>query len=236
MRIMLLGSTCSCVLAVVCVHAADPLQCDGHHGPTEAHVPAAPTQHARVDRHCTQYSGYEHTHEQRSNICTPTCNAHCYWVLLQLCLSCACSATVLVSAVNFAPSHADSQPGPSRASHWGVLFILLSCLVQASQYVFEEHVMDVEKEHGVPPLLLVGMEGVWGAALMLLVVYPWATMLPGTDQGGCMENMYDTWVMMSNSDTVRRLATALHGQLASSGSTARITCSCGTLLCVCPLC
>lgn len=37
----------------------------------------------------------------------------------------------------------------------GVLFILLSCLVQGTQYVFEEKVMAVD---GLPPMWLIGLE------------------------------------------------------------------------------
>ena len=42
----------------------------------------------------------------------------------------------------------------------GVAFILLSCLVQGTQYVFEEKVMAVD---GLPPMWLIGLEvcGVW---------------------------------------------------------------------------
>ncbi len=37
----------------------------------------------------------------------------------------------------------------------GIGFILLSCLVQGSQYVFEERVMAID---GLPPMWLIGLE------------------------------------------------------------------------------
>jgi hypothetical protein len=45
-------------------------------------------------------------------------------------------------------------PG-TRDPRLGVLFIVLSCVVQGSQYVFEEKVMSGE---GVQPMVLIGME------------------------------------------------------------------------------
>ena len=82
----------------------------------------------------------------------------------------------------------------------GVILILLSCVVQGSQYVFEEKLMT---EENAAPLLVVGMEGVWGVLIMVLVVFPWAQILPGSDQGACLENLADSWLMVQNSETVR---------------------------------
>lgn len=51
----------------------------------------------------------------------------------------------------------------------GVLLVIVGCIAQGIQYVFEERVMAVE---GAPPLVVIGMEGLWGTVLSLLVVYP----------------------------------------------------------------
>jgi len=77
----------------------------------------------------------------------------------------------------------------------GIVFILASCLVQGSQYVFEEKVMTVDN---APPLVVVGMEGVWGVILMIGVVFPIAAFHNGLDLG-CLENTYDTLIMVQNS-------------------------------------
>jgi hypothetical protein len=84
--------------------------------------------------------------------------------------------------------------------------------------VFEEKLMN---EDNAAPLLVVGMEGVWGSLLMPLVVFPWAEILPGSDAGGCMENMYDSWVMIINSQTVSargRDAAATRRSFQSAGA------------------
>ena len=53
--------------------------------------------------------------------------------------------------------------------------------VQAVQFVFEEHVMTMDIP--APPLLLIGMEGLWGTLLSILVMYPLGYYLPGSDHG-----------------------------------------------------
>jgi hypothetical protein len=108
------------------------------------------------------------------------------------------SAMVLVSLLSFAPDHASQQPGAYRDPRVGILLILLSCLVQGSQYVFEEKLMRLE-EGAAKPMLIVGMEGLWGSILMPAIVLPWAALLDGSDAGGCMENTTDTIAMMRHS-------------------------------------
>ena len=113
-------------------------------------------------------------------------------------------AMVLVSASSFLPSATAgatvAEDGIDRDPRVGIVFILLSCLVQGSQYVFEERVMTVDN---APPLVVVGMEGLWGAVLMPIVVFPWAYILPGTDVGGCMENIHDSYVMIQHSTGIQ---------------------------------
>jgi hypothetical protein len=106
---------------------------------------------------------------------------------------------LLVAATSFLPANSLEEGG--RDPRIGIFFILLSCTVQGSQYVFEEKVMTVDN---APPLVVVGMEGVWGAVLMPLVVFPWAYILPGSDYGGCIENFEDTWIMFRNSQKVKK--------------------------------
>ena len=113
-------------------------------------------------------------------------------------------AMVLVSSSSLLPGASAGasveEDGIDRDPRVGIVFILLSCLVQGSQYVFEERVMTVDN---APPLVVVGMEGLWGALLMPIVVFPWAYILPGTDVGGCMENIYDSYVMVQRSSAIQ---------------------------------
>jgi predicted Na+-dependent transporter len=45
-----------------------------------------------------------------------------------------------------------------------------------------------------PPLLLIGMEGLWGTILCVVFVYPLVYFLPGDDHGS-YENPFNTWHM-----------------------------------------
>lgn len=86
----------------------------------------------------------------------------------------------------------------------GVLLVMLGCLAQGVQYVFEEKVM---AQDSVPPLVVIGFEGIWGALLSLVVVYPLAYILPGNDQGS-LENPFDSIAMIYNSSTLQFLLLA----------------------------
>lgn len=83
---------------------------------------------------------------------------------------------------------------------FGVALILLGAVVQSLQYAFEEKVMSMDV--GAPPLLLIGMEGFWGAVMCLFVLYPLAMTMDGSDHG-CIENPYNTYAMLNNSSDLR---------------------------------
>jgi drug/metabolite transporter (DMT)-like permease len=85
----------------------------------------------------------------------------------------------------------------------GVGLVLAGALVQALQFVFEEKVMTMD-ESAAPPLLLIGMEGLWGTVLCLFVVYPLTTyVIPGNDFGGVYEDMGNTFTLIANSSTIQ---------------------------------
>jgi hypothetical protein len=90
-------------------------------------------------------------------------------------------AAMLVGASSFADSSNQENNNDDHHAGFGILMIILSCVVQALQYVYEEKLMD--EGQNAPPLVVVGMEGVWGLVLTTLVVYPVAYMLPGGDMG-----------------------------------------------------
>jgi drug/metabolite transporter (DMT)-like permease len=99
-----------------------------------------------------------------------------------------------------------SSEGPSDARYdnplLGVMLILCGALVQSLQYAFEEKVMSME----IPatPLVLIGMEGFWGSLVCLLVLYPLANTIPGTDHG-YIENYQNTIYMFMNSPDIQRV-------------------------------
>lgn len=104
-------------------------------------------------------------------------------------------AMVMVSATSFVGEVDEGERDPRL----GILFLVLSCMVQGTQYVFEERMMEAE---GAPPLVVVGMEGIWGALIMGIVVWPWAMIIPGSD-AGVLENVQDSWHMLCNSSAIR---------------------------------
>ncbi|KAG7395071.1 hypothetical protein PHYBOEH_004268 [Phytophthora boehmeriae] len=105
-------------------------------------------------------------------------------------------AALMVGATSLAD--ADSQDNNSANQHpaFGVFMVVFSCAIQAVQYVFEEKLMD--EGDSAPPLVVVGMEGVWGLLLTTFVVYPIAYLIPGSDQGS-NERFDDAYAMLQNS-------------------------------------
>ena len=112
------------------------------------------------------------------------------------------AAMLLVSSTTFfMPASLANRSG--RSPLVGVLWVLGSCALQGIQYVFEEKVMRVE---GPPPLLVVGMEGIWGTILMVIVLSI-AYVLPGPDHGS-VENVFDAWIMLQHSELCRAMLLA----------------------------
>ena len=108
-------------------------------------------------------------------------------------------AMVTVASTSFfGPAPTDSTVKDPR---FGVVLVLLGCLAQGVQYVFEEKVMAVDN---APPLVVIGMEGVWGTVLTLLFVYPAAYAIPGADNGS-YENFYDSVTMITSSKQLQTL-------------------------------
>ena len=100
--------------------------------------------------------------------------------------------------LNSARDQASVEPGEAFL---GVLLVMTGAFVQALQFVFEEKVMTMD-DVAAPPLLLIGMEGLWGTVLCLLVVYPLVYYIPGSDHGS-YEDPYNTWDMFVNSKNIQ---------------------------------
>lgn len=109
-----------------------------------------------------------------------------------------------------------SSSGDSSSANvlMGIILILSGAFVQSLQYVFEERMMNMggeadgkdvnsgEEKPSIPPLLLIGMEGLWGLLVCVCVLYPLAYMLPGSDHG-CIENPFNTYAMIQNSKEIQ---------------------------------
>ncbi|KAI2502080.1 hypothetical protein MHU86_12399 [Fragilaria crotonensis] len=82
----------------------------------------------------------------------------------------------------------------------GIMLVLCGAFVQALQFVFEEKVMTMDIPS--PPLLLIGMEGLWGTVLCLTIVYPMAYFIPGSDHGS-YEHFGNTWHMIVHTPAIQ---------------------------------
>jgi len=92
------------------------------------------------------------------------------------------------------PTHNDENSTSAGSPIIGILLIIAAQLVQGTQIVVEEVLLNKVE---APPLLIVGMEGFWGIlemSIMLVVVY----FIPGKDIDGCWENTIDSFVMLTN--------------------------------------
>lgn len=108
-----------------------------------------------------------------------------------VCLNAAAVACVSSSAL-FDPSAGSNVP-------LGIACIIFGCFVMAMQLVIEERVMSTSSATSdeTPPLVVVGMEGFWGTAIMLAIIYPIAYVLPGEDHGS-YENFYESCIGIWN--------------------------------------
>jgi drug/metabolite transporter (DMT)-like permease len=105
------------------------------------------------------------------------------------------AAMVIVAIVPFLGT-SDTSAGGGKNPMIGVMLVLTGCLAQGVQYVFEEKVMAVDN---VPPLVVIGFEGIWGTLLTIFIVYPIASKIPGYDEGGVFENPHDAIKMIAHS-------------------------------------
>lgn len=78
---------------------------------------------------------------------------------------------------------------------FGMGLIVASQAVQAAQLSFEDYFMS---EMTVPPLKIVGYEGLFGTIAMAAVLMPIAQFLPGVDGQGVHEDTVDTLYMLSH--------------------------------------
>lgn len=109
-------------------------------------------------------------------------------------------SVVMVGGTAVLASSTTSTVDDSSDALLGIFLVLCGALVQALQFVFEEKVMTMDIPS--PPLLLIGMEGLWGTVLCVLIVYPIAYYMPGDDHGS-YENFENTWYMIVHTPTIQ---------------------------------
>ena len=97
---------------------------------------------------------------------------------------------------------------PVVVSYWesvfGIVIVVLGQVVCASQYVLEEFLL--KPPNDVSAMAMVGMEGLWGSALMTGIFLPlFQSVIKGADVGGVYENTSDTLEMITNSSSLQWL-------------------------------
>jgi drug/metabolite transporter (DMT)-like permease len=97
----------------------------------------------------------------------------------------------------------DNVEGENSASDAivGVCWMLAGTFAQSFQFVFEEKFMTAD-EAKVPPLLLFGMEGLWGTILCCTILYPIAYSIPG-ENNGSFEDPWHTYHMIMNTPAIQ---------------------------------
>jgi drug/metabolite transporter (DMT)-like permease len=116
------------------------------------------------------------------------------WVGVFLCIISIILCGLSVSAGAAADdSSSDSTQGSPLI---GVMLILCGGLVQSIQYVFEERVMD--EDMGLAPMLVVGLEGLWGFFFCLTLILPVLYYLPGNDHGHLSDPINSVELILEN--------------------------------------
>ncbi|GLE02499.1 hypothetical protein PINS_up011337 [Pythium insidiosum] len=119
---------------------------------------------------------------------------------------------VSVALVGWAGTSTSSSSSASASESsnalLGLVFIIMAQLLTALQIVVEEHMM---LSLNVSPMLLVGLEGLWGLAFYVLLV-PVLTLTPATATSAFSkiwhEDFYDSVVKIANSPTLVALIAA----------------------------
>lgn len=93
----------------------------------------------------------------------------------------------------------DSSSSGNGDILFGMLLIILSQAVQAAQVTFEDFFM---ADLAIPPLKIVGYEGLFGSLMMLGIMLPVVQHLPGKEGNGIHEDSIDTWHMIINTPII----------------------------------
>lgn len=111
--------------------------------------------------------------------------------------------TALLSAGDSSAHAAEGENNPVL----GVALVLCGAFVQSLQYVYEERMMTTTADlPAAPPLLIVGMEGLWGTIICLFVLYPIAFSIQGPDHGS-LENLWNSLTILYNTPAIQVMFT-----------------------------
>lgn len=111
-------------------------------------------------------------------------------------------ALILVGVSNMLSEQPAGLEVPVSLRLFGMGMILLGMFLQGGQVVLEELLM---KDLNAPPLMVVGMEGVWGCIMMMVVIFPIVGYIPGNDYGGVQESLENDFEMVENSEKLQKV-------------------------------
>lgn len=114
------------------------------------------------------------------------------WLGVAMCVGAIC----IVGIANVESKQPEIAHVTPEQKVFGMLMIMLGQVVQGGQIVVEEYLM---KGVSCPPLMIVGMEGVWGVVMCFAIIFPVVGSVPGSDVGGVMENLQNDEAMLKNS-------------------------------------
>jgi hypothetical protein len=114
--------------------------------------------------------------------------------------------------------HPQADPESVHELAVGIALVLASQLVNALTLTTESVLLapaSAEAGASLPPMALVGLQGVIGLCLHCVVVLPAAQfLLPGDDVGGCLENTLDSLVMLRTTPHLLAFVAALTASMA----------------------
>ena len=85
-------------------------------------------------------------------------------------------------------------------SLYGVSLVIVGSLLLSMDFVSIEAMMKADVS--VPPLLLIGMIGLWGVFFSVFIMFPIGYALPGDDNGS-YENLFNTWAILVHSRNIQ---------------------------------
>lgn len=126
---------------------------------------------------------------------------YCYnWLGVCICVMGICCVGIS-NILNSSSADASSSGVSLQSQYFGMAMIVAGQVITASQVVAEEKLL---KDVCLPPMKVVGYEGVWGCIACLLVVFPVCYAMPGSDNGH-FEDFGDSIVMIENNSTLLSL-------------------------------
>jgi len=111
-------------------------------------------------------------------------------------------AVTIVGIANMLSEAEQVQKVDPALKIYGMIMVVVGMMFSGAQIVVEEYFM---KGIAIPPMCIVGMEGVWGVIAVFAFIFPIVERLPGDDAGGCMESLSNDVAMVHNSPELQKV-------------------------------